>query len=1438
MNRRWVTAAGAVLAVCLLIGISGWYYIGTRTFMENMGAVASEKASDALGVRADVGSVRVDSLHSLTIENISLFDKRGNEIVRAESAEVGFSFFGIMGSDPVKAVDNVDVHGVRALLEKRSDNTWNYQDLISEDEKKSTFAGKVSVDRGELTVRMDGNELTVHETEASVDFADADAMAVEARGIVDGSELSAKGTIGDDIRLSVDGKDIAVENYLSWIPQGTIPESVEIKRGKIETLSAVVQRKNDEISVNGRVKIADGEVAVLGTVIKKIQGLVEMNGKTMNVFLGAEAEEQRAAVHGKIFLGGDEPRLNLVAESQGFDPSRVMQDIPYQGAVAFSADINGTPSNPSVQGEFSVKEGTIYDYSFNNAKARAAYEDGRIVLRSLTTEVFGGKAEAVGEFEADTMAFNGHVKLFDVEAEGLGDAAQGFSGKVSADLGIAGEGSDADKLSIYGSASAKSASYNGVGIPQANASFYYSDNDVIIDYASVQLENNGEIGVEGTITGMNSLDLNYYVNHLDLSMLKNFEPAADMSGFADFDGTVHGPMENPFVNVRFAALQGKLFEQPYDSLHGTASGSLDGVSIDSFSMEKGGNVNWLVQGTVGFTGARRVNLQIDTMDVRMEDIAALVAPDLPITGNVDNIITVTGTLDDPDIVGYIHFDRGSYNGYLLSGMDGDYTLKNGVMTLQDFHIFSSLVDMDLNGTIIRSTQQLNLKVEAHDIDLDRFSHALPYPVSGHGKFNGFITGTISAPAFDGELVAPELVFNEQVITNVKGMVTLRGKRLTLDPIGFDQNGGTYSVKASANLATERIDGHLEVKNGDVNALMAIGNVKNTAVHGRIDGTIDLAGTLTNPSARMAVLMRSGDIGGYAVTNTYLNGTLSNRVISLERLEGEQGTGKFVATGVIDLDGAIDGRFSAQNIDAGMIPAAAGLNTPFKGTLNIEAQFGGSVDNLSADASVEIIGGGVGTSAFDSMTGLFRLRGPVIEVQQFVVQKMQAGKLYKASAYGMIPLRAITSNVHEDLAEYDHMNLTVSLDNGDLALLPVLSDSVDWAVGETSGSVVIGGTLAEPSVTGSVSLKDASVKLKALDVPLTELNLGIDFASDVFTITDGRGRLGSGKFTLAGSVRLDGRTPVDYGLKFNADKLDIQSAFYRGPLSADVEVGEGVLYGHHMPKLTARVKVDNCTISVPMIPESEGEMPALILDVGLEVGKNTHFYSPSLYDIWLQGNVHYGGTARHPAPSGSIFVRRGTVTYLQTIFKIRHGEAYFNQFGSFLPSLSFGSDARLSRTKVFLGIEGPMEAMELKLTSSPEMSREDILKLLTMRGAYANGQDTLQGQWAALVGAGLQMSFLGDIQDTVRNFLMLDELVISQDEFRKSKKEGDNESAEGYNVKIGKYITDKIMLEYTHGINQDINRFTVRYDFDDRLSVFAGRREGGNNVVGFEGRFSF
>ena len=114
-----------------------------------------------------------------------------------------------------------------------------------------------------------------------------------------------------------------------------------------------------------------------------------------------------------------------------------------------------------------------------------------------------------------------------------------------------------------------------------------------------------------------------------------------MSGLSDFKGTIHGDTSNPQVEIKFSGLKGKIFKQPFDSLKFAASGSLDGVGIDDFLMEKDGKEVWRAAGAVGFTGEKKVNLQLDTMGARMEDIVALIAPDQPLTGNVDNIIKVT-----------------------------------------------------------------------------------------------------------------------------------------------------------------------------------------------------------------------------------------------------------------------------------------------------------------------------------------------------------------------------------------------------------------------------------------------------------------------------------------------------------------------------------------------------------------------------------------------------------------------------------------------------------------------------------------------------------------------------------------------------------------------------------------------------------------------------
>ena len=101
-----------------------------------------------------------------------------------------------------------------------------------------------------------------------------------------------------------------------------------------------------------------------------------------------------------------------------------------------------------------------------------------------------------------------------------------------------------------------------------------------------------------------------------------------------------------------------------------------------------------------------------------------------------------------------------------------------------------------------------------------------------------------------------------------------------------------------------------------------------------------------------------------------------------------------------------------------------------------------------------------------------------------------------------------------------------------------------------------------------------------------------------------------------------------------------------------------------------------------------------------------------------------------------------------------------------------------------------------------------------------------------------MSVLGEVQEAIRDLLQLDELILSTGTFEKGEKGADKSTIEAYNVQIGKYVTDKIMLRYTQSLTEDMRRYGVRYDFTDRFSMFVARDEKNSNWFGFEARIKF
>ena len=294
--------------------------------------------------------------------------------------------------------------------------------------------------------------------------------------------------------------------------------------------------------------------------------------------------------------------------------------------------------------------------------------------------------------------------------------------------------------------------------------------------------------------------------------------------------------------------------------------------------------------------------------------------------------------------------------------------------------------------------------------------------------------------------------------------------------------------------------------------------------------------------------------------------------------------------------------------------------------------------------------------------------------------------------------------------------------------------------------------------------------------------------------------------------------MHYAVDFTASQLDIQSSFFQGPLDGELHLQEGEFYGRVMPRLSGQLNLHDCLISVPTIPDTEGELPDIILDFQLNASKKVHFYSSYLYDMYLKGAVHFGGTTRHPRTSGQLEVENGgTVSYLKTPFKIRQGAAYFNQLGSFLPSLDFEADTKVGRTKIFLDLHGPLGAIELNLSSSPELSQTEIIHVLTLGRDHEAGNSKITA--GDMLSLGLQMTVLSELEQAVQKVLFLDY---------------DDE----YSMELGKNIGGKLMVKLSQSMGTSHKtRYGLEYNFTDRFGIVV-EKEGSETVVGITSRIKF
>lgn len=1488
-----------------VIVLGGGLYINSQrtAIIEKALYSAEETASNALGVPVKIGSVDVSNMDffnlndnsDVVVRDVEIFDKRNELLARVDEAKINFKVLALrnlfslhylsdlvsLRNDFIATLDKIKLNGATLNLKQRDDDMWNFNDIKTTSEGDSTFGAKIFLERGIVNASFDGKNISVEDIIAEADCADLNAIVATLNAKTLGANVKASGTVGSEKQIiNAEVDKIFFDKVLPYLPADKIPEGVEILSGAAHDTTIHLLRRDDTLTYTGSTKVSGASVKIEQTNVEDINGNITFNERQIILDASATANGQHAAASGTIRLDTDETFFDVHAESDNFTPTAILSDIGIDGSASIRAHLVGTAKNPQVDAEiFSDRLG--YDnLSAQNISTKLRYVGEMIYLSDASANVFGGHAEGTVEIKTSDRSFNAHIKANGIDAATLcelGGSPQIVDGRLSADIGVNGVAGDWEHMKIYGNAGAAAIDFNGMHVNEANASFYWRDNDLTLDYLNAKLPNRGTLGVEGTITDLNKLDLNFYGAHVDMTIAKKINDALDMSGLADFRGEIHGDKDNPDLTLHLSAIDlsedsaqfaGRLFKQPYDSIQLVASGSLDGVNIETFNLERGGKLKWkVIEGNVGLTGDKNINLELETTQARAENIIELLAPEFELTGNVSNTVKITGTIDNPHVAGNVKFNRGSLFGVILvSSVSGDYFFEGDTLQLQNFEITSPMVDMVVDGsihfpapitemissgTISPSSMMMDFKVHGRDIRLERFKSKLPenYVATGHTTFEGNVTGTLEHPLYDGELTAEEIFLNGVLLTNVYGHIAGNGMNVYLKDFHFNDGDGQYQLQLGINLNDKTIGGEVDVKGADIAHMLTIADKKTDLVTGTLDSKISLSGTLDKPTGSLRGEILRGTFATYDIHDIKVGVSLLDNTVYVNQLEGKQGDkGTIKLLGTANLNGALDMNLTAREIALGMFTKAAGYNVDMVGTSNIDAKVGGTVDDLTGEVTLKATGGIKG-STFDLLRGQFTLKDRRVTVEELSVQRELSGKNYGASVKGYVPLKAVMTRTKENLPDDEQLNLTVSLDGADLSLLPILmNDHVTMGVGELKGSVVITGTAAHPQINGKISLNDGSVKVKEIKKLIEHINIATVFKGERFDVENFSGNIGEGIFTVKGGFNFPGLTISDYNFDISAVNLDIDSQAYRGLLNGHFTFNEHTFRHWKMPRLAGKMNFENCRFSVPNLSDEETTYPNILLDIAVNLGDKVHFYN-SMYgfkiDTYLTGNMNLKGTLNKPQPSGVInFERRGTLTYLESVFNIQTGSVLFNQLGTFLPTVNFLADTKIDRTKITLKVDGPLNSKDLKfsLTSSPEMTETEIMRLLTLRKVYSEtGENNVSAADALAIG--LQMTILSDIENALKRSIGIDEFTVSRGtgskfERRTTEERLNSDDKKDYNITIGKYINDKLMIRYTRGFgSHKLNRYGIQYDFNDNLGITI-EREGKDYIFSFEARYKF
>jgi translocation and assembly module TamB len=916
----------------------------------------------------------------------------------------------------------------------------------------------------------------------------------------------------------------------------------------------------------------------------------------------------------------------------------------------------------------------------------------------------------------------------------------------------------------------------------------------------------------------------FYENNLTLSSFK-FESEylrLDLSGDIDFnDKTMQlryaGSRFNPQLVNRFLAediVQLDELNSVIEHLEGSIGGSFSSPSVSltaeipylsyqDFNLSslrvksrfENGNLELqnfradLAQGTLRASGMAEnlltpsessINLQFETENVYFADISEAVSRELPLTGEVQVKLLLSGKTFDPELKLEIMADNtvlavdGSE--YEFTSLNASLKRDNGRFELSSLSAVQQNLEVNAAGFFsLEEGFDINLKLSG--FETERYlTEYIPEDdqLSGELNLEGNLRGEFSSPELQFELFSDSLKYNDLKIEFLDNdfLYQPAQDKLYLNSFNFNLDDGDYALQGELNQLSTDLSADLQLQLNNV-------PIKNT-----LNQFLPFY-----PFAEDLIISGPVDVNG--------NLDQLNTVIDLNAVTSESQNDVLSLSGRIGRD--LDLSFSSSALPIDFMTDQFGFNLNLKSMLNMDGSIRGNINSPLLNIEHQLSEISINDTEIESLNGKINLEDRTNFSLEQQLQFSGGGSFNLNGDYSF---------------ESQEIHLDSNLDSLPLGfLLSFIGDNLT-ADGSLNGNAVIAGNINSPELDGEIRLSGKRLEVGLSD-PIEDYSGLIRLNNNGLQVENFKAKFADGGFKINGNIN-----PFVAEDAWNLKLTGNQLYFLHGSLDGEFDTELEFVGPLADPVLRGDLRVYNFRITIPWewpMPEEESEN-AFVPEINLNIvaGRNVRVVNPNMNIYVEEGNLNlkFNDELEDPLTmQGRFRSTRGNFTYYNSRFSLLNGEVVFTPVDEDdIPTISANARTYAGGREITISVNGPANDMRTTLSSNPEMTEDEILNLLTTQGALGSAiigdedigiEAIITQELIRMINAFLQRDVINPLESDFQSALALDRIEIDTSQFGLERE---------FALYLGENITDNFYIEYASFFTEEESSGEISFQY--------------------------